>query len=390
MFHRGMLNSYGAFENYYTKNVLASSSSSDISWIGSLQGFLLLFVGAISGPLYDSGYFQAVTWAGSFFVVFGMMMTSLATSYYQILLAQGLTVGIGCGCLFIPAVALVGSYFTTRRNFAVGVVTIGASIAGIIYPIVFNRLQPVIGFGWTTRVIGFIALGTLGISHALMRTRHHPSAAMKAVPTHRRLIDKTAFESPAFLLFTFGLFLALLGLYVPMFYLPTYGRNIAHVSPTFTVYFVAIVNSSSVFGRVIPNYLADIFGPLTIIGPCVLSASIMAFCWLAIDAEPGMIVFCVIYGFFVGAIVSLPANCVFHLTADHRLAGTRLGMCFAIASLGMLTGNPIAGAILTGTGDNGADYRGIQYWTASLLASGAVLIVIARGVQSKWTLSSRC
>lgn len=104
------------------------ANSSDISWIGSIQAFCLLFVGALTGPVYDAGYFEALLIAGSFLVVFGQMMTSLCHAYWQVILAQAVTIGIGCGCLFIPSVALVSTYFTTKIALAIGLAASGSSL----------------------------------------------------------------------------------------------------------------------------------------------------------------------------------------------------------------------------------------------------------------------
>jgi hypothetical protein len=80
----GIFNSYGAFQGYYLDNLLKGESASNISWIGSFQGFLLLMVGAFTGPIFDMGYFRSLLIAGSFMVVFGMMMTSIATKYWEV------------------------------------------------------------------------------------------------------------------------------------------------------------------------------------------------------------------------------------------------------------------------------------------------------------------
>ena len=65
---------------------------------------------------------------GTFLVVFGLMMTSLAKAYWEILLAQGICVGIGAGCLFLPSVAIMTAYFSTKRAFMTGIVNVGGSI----------------------------------------------------------------------------------------------------------------------------------------------------------------------------------------------------------------------------------------------------------------------
>jgi MFS family permease len=60
------------------------------------------------------------------------MFTSVATQYYQVFLAQGLVVGIGAGCFYIPSIALVSSYFHKKRSFAVGIAACGSSIGTFI------------------------------------------------------------------------------------------------------------------------------------------------------------------------------------------------------------------------------------------------------------------
>jgi MFS family permease len=56
------------------------------------------------------------------------MMLSICTEYWQIFLAQGLVVGLGGGMLYIPAIALVTTQFTTKRPLAVGLASSGSSI----------------------------------------------------------------------------------------------------------------------------------------------------------------------------------------------------------------------------------------------------------------------
>jgi len=123
---RGIVNTFGAFQTYYEGTL--SSTPSAISWIGSIQGCLLLIIGVLTGPIFDMGFFRTLLAVGSFLTVFGMMMTSISTEYYQIFLAQGVCVGLGSGCLFIPSVAIVATYFSKKRSFAVGLAASGSSL----------------------------------------------------------------------------------------------------------------------------------------------------------------------------------------------------------------------------------------------------------------------
>lgn len=132
MKHRGFTLTYGAFQAYYKSSLLSSSSPSSISWIGTVQGWLLIVIGVLSGPLFDLGYFRPMLFIGNFLVVFGIMMLSLSTKYWQVFLSQGVCMGLGAGLLYIPSLALVGIWFDRKRALAMGIVMSGIAV-GMLY-----------------------------------------------------------------------------------------------------------------------------------------------------------------------------------------------------------------------------------------------------------------
>ena len=234
---------------FYESGELFQSSSSNISWIGAIQAFALLLVGCITGPVYDAGHFRILMFTGSFLIVFGHMMLSLCHEYWEALLAQAFVVGIGCGCLFVPSVAILSTYFNTKLATAVGIAASGSSLGGVIYPIVFYRLQPRLGFPWTVRIIGFMALGLLAIPCTVMKMRVKPAAK-------RALWDMHAFKEIPFVSFTFGAFLSFMGLYIVFFYISYYTEAAKIAGPELAFYQVPILNAASVFGRVSLRSLA--------------------------------------------------------------------------------------------------------------------------------------
>ena len=115
-------------------------------------------------------------------------------------------------------------------------------------------------------------------------------------------------------------------------------------------YLLAIINAASIFGRIVPNFVADISGPLNICGPFVLCCGITAFCWTSISSIGQIIVFCLFYGFFSGTFVAIAGPSIATLSTDMSLVGTHMGMSFGFCSLGLLIGNPVAGVLLDGYG----------------------------------------
>ena len=334
-------------------------------------------MGVITGPLYDFGYFRALIFVGSFLVVFGMMMTSICTHYWQIMLAQGLVVGLGSGCLFVPSVAILPTYFSTKKAFAQGIAASGSSLGGVIYPIIFRQLQPSVGFGWATRVIAFIMLVTLIPPLVGMKMRVKPSS-------RRRMFEAAAWSEAPFTLFSIGEFFGFMGMYVPFFYLQPYAIELGITDGNLGFYLLAILNAGSAFGRIIPNFLADKTGCLNMLIPTSLVASLLAYAWIGIRNVPGLIVFAILYGFFSGTFVSLPPTTVVTLSPNLGVVGVRMGMNFFLASLGLLIGTPIAGAILQ------HGWAGLQAWGASCVALSVAFMVGARISKSGWGLKKKC
>lgn len=75
----GYISSFGVFQTYYVGAL--GHPPSDISWVGSVQIFFLFFIGTFSGRATDYGLFKPTIILGSFFMIFGVFMTSLSTKY---------------------------------------------------------------------------------------------------------------------------------------------------------------------------------------------------------------------------------------------------------------------------------------------------------------------
>jgi MFS family permease len=177
-------------------------------------------------------------------------------------------------------------------------------------------------------------------------------------------------------LFSTGLFFNFIGLYLPFFFVIIFAQSKLGIEENLSFYMLAVINGASVFGRIIPGLLADIFGSLEVIIVCTVISAIVAFCWLAVTNLGGLIVFCIAYGFISGAVVSLPATVIAGFVPGMHLVGTWIGMSLLFAGMGLLIGNPIAGSII-----NVAEkkFSGGIIFSSAFIAAGAVAF-IASGV----------
>lgn len=207
----GFINGFGVFQTHYVEAMQATPSA--VSWIGSVQTFLLFFVGTFTGraldagmfhaflchhsPLTPAGYFYTVYRAGTVLILVGIFTTSVATNYWQVLLAQGICCGLGAGLMFCPTVALTSTYFSSRRSLALGIGATGSATGGIVIAVIVQRLLPKVGFGWTVRVIGFVLVVLLGMSNIILRARVKPRKV-------GGLVDLAALKDMIYVSFTIG------------------------------------------------------------------------------------------------------------------------------------------------------------------------------------------
>src|SRR2546430_13253692 len=124
----------GVFQEYYQKNQLRNYPPSTVAWIPSTETFMMFIWGPVLGKLYDNYGPRWILLVGSFAHVFGLMMTSLSTEYYQIFLAQSIVSASGASAIFYPAMSVVGTWFFKNRAFAFGLVASGSSLGGVVLP----------------------------------------------------------------------------------------------------------------------------------------------------------------------------------------------------------------------------------------------------------------
>ncbi|KAL5357892.1 major facilitator superfamily domain-containing protein [Aspergillus floccosus] len=321
----GWVNCVALFQAEYETNQLKNYSSSEVSWIPSIEFFLLLFLSPLSGYLFDNFGPRLPVFIGGLLQVFGLMMTSLSSKYYQIMLSQSIVAGIGPSLLFNPCITAPMTYFRRARALAGGVTVAGSSVGGVVFPLMVNHLLPKIGFAWTMRVCAFLVLGLWVIVVA------------------------------------------------------TISSNIPHKRREF--------NFWNFLGRTIPNILADKYGRFNIlIIMLILTNVVLLAVWLPGKSNAAIIVFAALFGVGSGACIGLAPVLTMNLTPSHSDVGFRMGAALAVGGIAALTSPPIGGAISArsgGTYDNAFIFAAANGFVAT-----AVLIIL-RGRVVGWSLYAK-
>ena len=205
----GYINSFGIFQDYYVQTL--NQSDSNVSLVGSVQLFLLFFIGTFSGRAVDAGYTRHVITAGLSLQIIGIFTTAQAKSFGALFVTQGLIQGVGDGLLFCPMIALVASYFKKRRALAMSLKASGSATGGLVFPAIAQNLLNKVGFTWTLRVMGFVVIFNAILILLLIRPRNFTK---KSGP----LVDFKSFKEAPYTLYAVGSFLALWGNNIAYYY----------------------------------------------------------------------------------------------------------------------------------------------------------------------------
>ena len=355
---------------------------------------MMFFGGPIWGKVFDNYGPRHLLLVGTFLHVFGLMMTSLSTQYYQILLSQGLVSSLGSSMAFSAATASVGTWFFKKRAASFGIMASGSSLGGVIFPIMVPRLIRQVGFPWTMRICAFIILGMLIIANLTVKSRLAPRPQKFDVMEFIRPLKQTSFVllCIASFFFFFGTFLPFN--YLILQYVHTLcelcsNANAIHraqklgMSQGLAQYLLAMLNAASIFGRILPGIAADKIGRFnTMIITCALSSILVLAVWLPATGNAPIIVFAICYGFTSGAFVSLAPALVAQISPIREI-GVRNGTFFLFVAFAGLTGNPIGGALV---GENNGDYLYLQIFCGITMAVGTVIYIVTRWVQCGFKL----
>ncbi len=369
---RGLLSAYGSYQSYYETTLLAGTPTDQIAWIGTVEGVLLILGGVVTGPIYDRGYVRELIMVGTVLTVLGVMMLSLATEYYQILLAQGWCIGLGSGILYTPSIAVVAATFGPRyRALAVCFATSGTAVGGILYPIIFVRLLPTLGFGWATRVLGFVTLTALLIALPIIVPKASESTSPAQHRAARSLMEFTALKEPVFAVFCLALFFMWIAYWVPFFLIPTFAQFALGASAEWAFDLLVITNAATLAGRLIAVLIIPHIGVSGGMLVCSLGSAVVLYAWQAVNTMAGFEAWIVMLGVVMAPLAVFFPAIVPQMCPSKEVVGTRLGMGSAAAALGVVIGAPLSSALIDlDTGD----FWKMEVFIATCMTTGAILM----------------
>ena len=217
----------------------------------------------------------------------------------------------------------------------------GSSVGGVVLPIMVQHLIVEVGFGWAMRITAFLFFGLLILGNIFVKSR---------LPPVRKPFTLKEYFMPfveiPFLLLTIGSLFLYFGAFLPFNFIIVQAKE-EGMSTNLASYLIPIINAASIFGRILPAHLGDVYGVFNV---CIIftlfSGVISLALWLPAASNAPVIVFALLYGFASGLTLAIIPALVASISDIQKL-GFRVGMLYAFSAFGALFGSPIAGAIVT-------------------------------------------
>ncbi|EXF75675.1 hypothetical protein CFIO01_04608 [Colletotrichum fioriniae PJ7] len=342
---------FGVFQEYYGSHPdKLEGDTSNVAVIGTTMTGIMYLISPFTFTIL-SRWPRLRRWFGPLGLVLtaiGFLLSSFATTVWQLIATQGIICALGCGLLFTPTTLYLDEWFVKRKGLAYGVMWAGKSAAGVGLPFAMETCLQMFGPVVTLRAW---SIATVLISAPLLYflKPRIPLSQSSAV----RRINLNFIQLPSFWMLQIGNILQSLGYFLPYTYLSTYAVQQLHVSTTVATTLLVLINVTSIPGGIVMGSLGDHLRVTTVILISTIGSALAVFLFWGFSSQTALLaVFSITYGFFAGGFSSTWSGVLSELKAESPAVDT--GFIFGLLAGGRGIGNVISGplsvALLTGDG----------------------------------------
>jgi MFS family permease len=300
--------------------------------------------GVLMGRLADRFGIAVPLALGTLALGVGYLGVGYSSSLWQVALAHGLLIGVGCSASFGPLMADISHWFWRHRGIAVAIAASGNYLAGTLWPPVVQHFIASAGWRATHIGIGVFLLVTMLPLVFLLRRRvehqHHEAASAAAA--------RRQAEAP-FSALTLQILLCIAGvaccvaMSMPQVHLVAYCGDLGYGAAR-GAEMLSLMLGFGIVSRIASGFIADRIGGVRtlLLGSLLQGTALLLY--LMFDGLASLYVISALFGLFQGGIVPSYAIIIREYFSP-REAGTRLGLVLMATLLGMALGGWMSGAI---------------------------------------------
>lgn len=261
----------------------------------------------------------------------GFVAASFATRIWQLHLSQGVLIGCGIGCLYIPSLPILSQWFVRRRSLANGISAAGSGVGGAAFAWGTEAIIQRLDIGWALRITGILAFAANLTAVAVIRDRNH------VIRPYQLGFDTKLLRRYEVILLLSWAFISMLGYIVLLFSLGDFALSIGLTRKQATDV-IGMLNVGTAVGRPVIGICSDRWSRIDVAGALTLlcGLSCIAF-WLPATSFGLMIFFAILCGAIVGVFWMVSGTPYFENLAKSNItyiAPHRLSVLCALRLLG--------------------------------------------------------
>ncbi|KAF9061494.1 major facilitator superfamily domain-containing protein [Rhodocollybia butyracea] len=379
---------WGVFQSAYAINPSSrfqQDSTLKFGYVGGCSIGFAFMIGPFSNLLISKFGIHSPIILGVGTIAVALMLGSIAKTYWELLLSQGIMFGIGCSFTYVPAIGLPAQRFKRKRALATGIASAGACAGAVILAPVVQSSIDHLGIPWALRILSFITLALGFTAICCIRKR----AATKKIVQYRPF-DPSLFKIPGYPLYLAFAFLQLFGHQIPLFFIPSYCTTIG-ISPVNASAVLSVASSVSFIGRIMAGMTADKWGTINVLILFTFFSGLACLViWIFAKSLGVMMVFAVFWAFFSGVYWALSVPASAKIVGVEKL-GSAVAIQFLTNVLPAIFAGPIGSQIIVASAanagisiDNVAAYRFLTVCAGLVsIVSSLILVQVRLGFSRK-------
>ncbi|PYH36218.1 putative MFS monocarboxylate transporter [Aspergillus neoniger CBS 115656] len=315
----------------------------------------------------------------------GSLLSSFATTFWQMIVTQGVICGLGNGLVFSPTTLYLDQWFVRRKGLAYGIMWAGKSICGVALPFMTSACLDRFGAKTTLRAWTVVTLLTLAVTLPFIRPRIPPASSTTPQPLNLAFLKLATFW-----MLQLGNIIQSFGYFLPSTYLPSYTTTAAGLSDTTGTLLVALFNATSVVGGIVLGSLCDRFAVsnIMLLSSVGSGMSVLLFWGLSTSSPSAnfpqaavalLVLFSITYGFFAGGFSSTWSGVLTQVKRE--VPSLETGLVFGLLAggrgIGSVISGPLSSALMQRGSITGQENGEIGYTTdygALILFTGVTAI----------------
>ncbi|KAI0508492.1 major facilitator superfamily domain-containing protein [Xylaria bambusicola] len=295
----GLNSSFAVFLAHYIRTNAYQTTAIGYAFIGGLSLSVAFLISPLATFLvgWEKCGTRPTILLGVIFETAAFIGSSFASELWHIILAQGVSFGVGLGLMFVASAPVSSQWFYKKRSYAQGWTAAGSGFGGLVYSLATNAMIENLGLPWTFRTLAIICFVVNGIATFFIRDRNH------AVGSVHIAFNWALFKRPSFIMFELWMTFSLIGYIILVFSIVAYCQVVG-LSASQASLVGALFNLAQGVGRPAVGLSSDSLGRFNVAQLCTLWCGLLClFVWMfGARTYAGCIVFALLSGSVAGTI----------------------------------------------------------------------------------------